>query len=229
LDILKSTNYIQLETSKGLYGADNNIIEVNKTTAVNPKVRTALGLVYIRSYLQNFMPLINQPYEELLKVKFKYEDHDLIFNDWNSIIDILKKEDYATKCEKFKAYILSKAEISSNRTKEAVQKLRKYIGSDSTYINHSDINEPNWGNTFWGEKNYKKLMDLKEIYDPNDMFHHKYSIPLKINSGGKKYYSKQVSKRRSKQVSKKKVSKKRSKQVSKKRSKQVSKKRIYKK
>ena len=55
-DMLNYTNMIQLETSKGLYGADENIMSINKTSAVNPLVREAIGLVYIRSYLKDFMP-----------------------------------------------------------------------------------------------------------------------------------------------------------------------------
>jgi hypothetical protein len=178
-DILEHTNMVQLETSKGLYGADETIININKTSAVNPKVREAIGLVYIRSYLKDFMPMIDQPYEELLKITFKYENHALIFHDWSQKISELENESYMNKQKKLKAYIMAGAEKSSIRIKNAVQKLRETIGDNSTYINHSSIDEPDWGNTFWGEENFNKLIELKAKYDPHDVFKHRYSIPLR--------------------------------------------------
>jgi len=178
LNILENTNMIQLETSKGLYGADQNILNINSTSSVNPKVQEAIGLVYIRSYLKDFIPIINQPYEDLLKVSFKYESNDLIFNDWEENIKLLQNENYENKCKMLKEYILNKAKISSDRTKLAIKTLRESFGDNSTYINHSDINEPNFGEVFWGEKNFDKLIELKKKYDPTDVFNHKYSIPL---------------------------------------------------
>jgi hypothetical protein len=177
-DILETINMIQLETSKGLYGADKRLMDINASSAVNPKIREAIGLIYIRSYLKDFNPIVEQPYNELLKVIFKYENHKLIFNDWDTTIDSLKDEPYNEKTTKLKSYILEKAKESNIRTTIAIQKLRTSFGGGATYINHSDINEPNWGNTFWGEKNFKKLIELKKKYDPNDVFQHRYSIPL---------------------------------------------------
>lgn len=177
-DILNYTNMIQLETSKGLYGADENIMSINKTSAVNPLVREAIGLVYIRSYLKDFMPTVNQPYNELLKVTFKYENHALLFSDWSEKIKSIEDNHEKQRTAELKEYILSKATLSSDRLKNAVSILRRSIGNNATYINHSDVNEPDWGNTFWGEDNFNKLIQLKKRYDPMDMFHHKYSIPL---------------------------------------------------
>jgi len=179
-NMLQHANMIQLETSKGLYGADENIMSINKTSAVNPLVREAIGLVYIRSYLKDFMPTVNQPYKELLKVTFKYENHALLFNDWSEKINSIKDNDEKQRTTEMKAYILSKAKLSSDRLKKAVNILRQSIGNNATYINHSDVNEPDWGNTFWGEDNFNKLIKLKKKYDPTDMFHHKYSIPLEL-------------------------------------------------
>ena len=57
--------------------------------------------------------------------------------------------------------------------------MRELLIGNSTYINHSDYDEPNWHLSFWGIENFNKLVELKKIYDPNDIFNHKYSIPLK--------------------------------------------------
>ena len=179
-NILEYANMIQLETSKGMYGASENIININKTSSVNPLIREALGLVYIRSYLKDFTPNVNQPYNELLKVTFKYENHNLIFNDWNDTIKRIEYHEENQRTKELKEYILLKAKVSSERLLKAVNILRKSIGKNATYINHSDINEPNWGETFWGKDNFNKLIELKKKYDPNDMFNHKYSIPLKV-------------------------------------------------
>ena len=180
ISILKHTNMIQLEISKGLYGADENIMNINKKTAVNPNVRKAVGLVYIRSYLENFIPTIVQPFNELLKVKFKYENNNLIFPDWKSRIEeFMTISDEKEKCINMKEYILNGAELSNIRLKNAVNKMRELLIGNSTYINHSDYDEPNWHLSFWGIENFNKLVELKKIYDPNDIFNHKYSIPLK--------------------------------------------------
>jgi hypothetical protein len=177
-DILDTANMIQLETSKGLYGANKRIMNNNKTSAVNPKVREAIGLIYIRSYLKDFNPMVDQPYDELLKVTFKYENNDLLFSDKPETIEKLKLLSDNEKRDKFKSYILQKAQESNQRTTNGIEKLRKYFGGGAAYINHSDINEPNWGVTFWGETNFKKLIELKNKYDPGNVFNHKYSIPL---------------------------------------------------
>ena len=43
--------------------------------------------------------------------------------------------------------------------------------SDSgTYMNEADVREPDFVTTFFGEKNYQRLSQVKSSYDPTDMF-----------------------------------------------------------
>lgn len=175
--MLAETNMVQLETSKGLYGADDSVMGINKTSAVNPLVRRAIGLVYIRSYLKDFHPLINQPYDELIKVTFKYESSALL-EDKETVMRNLEVMDEKTRTSEFKKYLMTKAKISSAGVAKALKILRDNFGGGATYINHADVNEPNWAVAFWGVENYQKLLKLKQKYDSSDMFRHRFSIPL---------------------------------------------------
>lgn len=178
LDILKAgANMIQIETSKGMYGASKEILESNSRTAVNPIVHKAVGLVYIRSYLEHFYPSIYQPFKELLEVKFKYEDQNLIFPDWDQQVEKCKKiEDEHEQSKCFRSYLLDGASRSYNRIQNATKLMRESLIGNGTYINHADYDEPNWKISFWGEKNYSKLLKLKKKYDPDNIFRHHFSI-----------------------------------------------------
>ena len=47
-------------------------------------------------------------------------------------------------------------------------------GYSGSYWNEADFDEPNWQTSFWGEKNYEKLLHVKRSYDPHGVFvcHH---------------------------------------------------------
>jgi hypothetical protein len=47
-------------------------------------------------------------------------------------------------------------------------------GYSGSYWNEADFDEPNWQTSFWGEKNYEKLLHVKRSYDPRGVFvcHH---------------------------------------------------------
>ena len=157
--ILKLQPWISLEISKGLYGAPEEILKINEKTSVNPKVRKAVGLVYIRSYLEHFNPNIIQPFEVLKKVKFKYESHPLIFPEWNKKIEEFSKiGDNTIQNKALYDYIMEGAKISKGRLDEAVNLMRSTLLGNATYINHSDCGEPNWWETFWGKKNLKNWL-----------------------------------------------------------------------
>lgn len=176
-EMLQHANMVQLETSKGLYGADEHIIKLNQSSSVHPKVREAIGLIYIRSYLKDFNPMIKQPYSDLKTVSFKYEDTASIFPDWEiKISDFDSIGDENEKRERLHSYIMEGVTKSSKKTLTAINILRNNFGDNSTYINHSDVNEPSWGEVFWGS-NFEKLKSIKQKYDPNDVFCHRYSIP----------------------------------------------------
>lgn len=182
LQILQYSNMIQIEISKGLYGASSEILETNRKSYVNPKVRRALGLVYIRSYLINFKPDVRQSYDVLKTVEFKYEKN-------NSLKDAIINLDFQLsnqqitndqKIDEMHKLIIKHADISKKKVYEGIKILQENIGNNSTYINHSDYNEHNWERRFYGDKNFKKLVELKQRYDPNDLFKHKFSIPLTV-------------------------------------------------
>ena len=47
--------------------------------------------------------------------------------------------------------------------------MRDITPGSGAYWNESDINEPDWEQTFWGE-NYQALKEIKAKYDPYRMF-----------------------------------------------------------
>ena len=55
------------------------------------------------------------------------------------------------------------------RATELMQPLRDVTPNSGAYWNESDMNEPNWEHTFWGD-NYAALKEIKAKYDPHRMF-----------------------------------------------------------
>ena len=51
----------------------------------------------------------------------------------------------------------------------SAQPLRDVTPNSGAYWNESDMNEPNWEHTFWGD-NYATLKEIKQKYDPHGMF-----------------------------------------------------------
>lgn len=181
IKMLEHTNMVQLEISKGLYGADQLILDENAKSIVNPAIRSAVGLVYIRSYMEHFKPDVDQPYELLKKVRFKYENNDEYFTDKNELIARLDLEtNNFIKRSTYHSYLLRKAKLSSERVQKAINVLREELIGNATFINHSDINEPMWERSFWGDENFKKLVAYKNKYDPQNLFNNKFSIPLTV-------------------------------------------------
>jgi len=81
LAILKAgTTTIQCEISKGMYNASAAALASNQKTMVNPAVRNAIGLIYIRTYMSHYWPNENGEITpaEMDKITMKYEDADSI-------------------------------------------------------------------------------------------------------------------------------------------------------
>merc|ERR1719408_125864 len=53
--------------------------------------------------------------------------------------------------------------VASDESETEVQ----YSGS---YWNEADYYEPEWQSSFWGKKNYAKLLGIKQKYDPDGIF-----------------------------------------------------------
>ena len=170
------TNQIQIEISKGLYGVNETIQNDIINSAINPEILKAVGLIYIRSYLKDFNPNIIQPFEELEKVVFKYESHDIIFPDYKKKLKLFKQQPEEKATLLLFNYLKTGMELSSNRIKNATKCLRDIIIGNATYINHSEFKEPYYYNKFWGKENYKKLQEIKKIYDPLNKFNNIYGI-----------------------------------------------------
>jgi FAD/FMN-containing dehydrogenase len=67
----------------------------------------------------------------------------------------------------------AKARVARDGVNAAMQALREAVPEEASYVNETDYFEPNWQAAFWGE-NYPKLLEIKRIYDPHNMFtcHH---------------------------------------------------------
>merc|ERR1712100_158568 len=71
---------IQLELSKGMHGADADVIASQDKTSVSPKIKDAVGLMYIRSYLTHYWPTQNQTFADLdANLKLKYDSESAVF------------------------------------------------------------------------------------------------------------------------------------------------------
>jgi hypothetical protein len=54
---------------------------------------------------------------------------------------------------------------------EAADPIRKITPGGGAYINEADVREPSWRQSFWGDENYARLMKIKKVYDPENVFH----------------------------------------------------------
>ena len=57
--------------------------------------------------------------------------------------------------------------------------LRAAFPNSGAYWSESDYNEPEWQQSFWGNTNYLRLQQIKQVYDPKGIFecHHCVSLP----------------------------------------------------
>ena len=73
-----------------------------------------------------------------------------------------------------------RAEDSASRLKEMdvfYQSIRPYMSS-SCYLNYID-SQPDWVQKYWGA-NANRLVQLKQKYDPDNIFRHAMSVPLQM-------------------------------------------------
>jgi len=47
----------------------------------------------------------------------------------------------------------------------------------ASYVNYCDLDLPDYANAYWGD-NLPRLMEVKQHYDPDNLFHHAQSVPL---------------------------------------------------
>jgi hypothetical protein len=178
IEITEAGNMIQLELSKGMHGADANVLATQDKTSVSSKIKDAVGLMYIRSYLTHYWPTQNQTFADLdANLKLKYDSESAVFcpvltnststdNCLQQAKDQCRNAIDAVGC--FSDLLQQAMKISSQRIKGATQLLRKYFPNAGTYVNHIAYDEPDVFNLKWGEK-LQGLMALKKKYDPENL------------------------------------------------------------
>ena len=68
---------------------------------------------------------------------------------------------------------LSEAGKAAGKMRAAMEHFKKMVPVKGSYLNETDYFEENWQESFWGS-NYKKLLAIKNTYDPDGLFftHH---------------------------------------------------------
>jgi FAD/FMN-containing dehydrogenase len=68
---------------------------------------------------------------------------------------------------------LPEARNAASSMRLAIEHLKKMVPFSGSYVSETDYFEENWQESFWGA-NYKKLLSVKNIYDPEGLFfvHH---------------------------------------------------------
>ena len=70
------------------------------------------------------------------------------------------------------------------RCRQAVEAVRQDLlasslregGQDSQYVNTPSCQGPGWTQRYFGEENYQKLLGLKAVWDPANIFHYCQSV-----------------------------------------------------
>jgi hypothetical protein len=178
IEIQQAGNMIQLELSKGMFKADPDLIAHHDKTSVSSKIKNAVGLMYIRSYLTHYWPTQNQTFDDLeANLKLKYDSETEVFcpvltnststdNCLQQAKDQCKGEQDPMGC--FDALLQQAMKISSDRIKHATELLRQRFPDAGTWVNHIAYDEPDVFNLKWGEK-LDKLKALKKQYDPQNI------------------------------------------------------------
>lgn len=65
---------------------------------------------------------------------------------------------------------------SAIRTVKKIQQMLWDSGVREHYANYPDINFPHWAQAYYGEKNYRRLQEIKTKYDPDNWFRHPQSV-----------------------------------------------------
>jgi hypothetical protein len=72
-------------------------------------------------------------------------------------------------------------------TNDFIPALEAITPGSGAYLNEADFDQPNWQETFWGDK-YSKLRSIKNKYDPETFFYARKGVgseSLKVSSDGR--------------------------------------------
>ncbi|KAL8748997.1 MAG: hypothetical protein Q9184_006983 [Pyrenodesmia sp. 2 TL-2023] len=64
----------------------------------------------------------------------------------------------------------ARAAQTSLLTNKYMAALRKWVPDTGTYLNEADVNEPDLPGAYWGDENYKRLLNIKRKVDPEGVF-----------------------------------------------------------
>jgi hypothetical protein len=68
---------------------------------------------------------------------------------------------------------VEKGAANADRVRRAMEPIRAVTPDSGSYVNETDFFESDWQRSFWGD-NYRRLLDVKQRYDPANVFrvHH---------------------------------------------------------
>merc|ERR1719461_1251828 len=137
----------ELHHQKALYSGNADAIAEFPSTPQHPSATESFVLLISTIPVTNFYPSV--PTES------QY--------DTSSIRDIFAVTNATTFDDAGK--------ILAKRWNDSMDSLRKSTPGAGTYFNEADYFEPNWQDTFWGAKNYARLLEIKKKWDPNGLFY----------------------------------------------------------
>ena len=144
LDLAEGAGYAQLHLSKAQNGAPQWAIDELDKTPMHPSIKNSFGL-WIGDYrVDHFSPLVSN--------MAQYNTSGV--RGWLMSC----KTDSVDDCDMSAFY-------------QAVNQFREVTPGSGAYFNEADYNEPDWQNTFWGKDNYRRLLDIKNRWDPEELFY----------------------------------------------------------
>ena len=144
IELTEGVGYAGLHLNKAQYGAPEWAVKELDKTPMHPSIKNSFGLMISASAVGHFSPLVSNEAQR----------------NTSNIMDILSfcQTNSVDDCDLSSYY-------------DAVNKFREATPGAGAYFNEADYNEPDWQNTFWGNENYKRLLDIKRAWDPEELFY----------------------------------------------------------
>ena len=170
---------VGVDFEKGAAGSSPEALALFDETSQNPVFRDALGLLLV-AYRFPSLPTL-PPSATVLKALWPRLQQYVVISDADELFpvcaagaagDEAKAEACLTTLSGPRAASLAAELDVVRQTLDAAFPVEDAGGNpvSGSYVNEGDWLDPHWQLSFWGRKNYARLLTIKNLYDPDGLF-----------------------------------------------------------